>query len=151
MNVRTRTFTLSVHFPQYCELKTWTFSFWGSHKNFLIITFEGMYLNFEQRYKDACLFRYKTCVFSRNNLFTLLSTQHILTQNSKLRTSMCQSNAAFIVQISIQSKAQHIIIRQDVPLQRQFYWTATDMWTQFSHETVLVRKLKCNPTKSKQK
>jgi len=36
-NKGTWTVTLCVHFPKFCELKAWTCSYCGSHKNFLIM------------------------------------------------------------------------------------------------------------------
>ena len=57
----------------------------------------------------------------QHNVYVFLLTKHNLMQNFK-------------AQIFIQSKTQHTIMQQNVPLQHQFYWAATDKWMQFSHD-----------------
>ena len=132
MNVLTRTVTLSVHYPKYYKLKTWTCSFCGSHKSLWLVSSEGTDIFFEQIYKGTCPFQYKTC-FAVKYPFRFLSTQHSLTQISKFK-HIFHSSPAFIVHIFIQSKTQHTLMQQNVPLQHQFYWTATDIWMQLSKE-----------------
>jgi hypothetical protein len=99
MNVRTRTLTLYVHFPKYCELITWTCSFCRPHKSFWIISFEGTYLNFWIDLWSYVSLSVQNLCCSQNNLSAFLSTQHSLMHILNLRTSIFHSSAAFKAQI----------------------------------------------------
>ena len=77
---------------------------------------------FEKRYKVSFQFRYRTCGGVDIILYRVLSTRRSPIEISKLVTSICHISPHLKAQIFIQSRTQQTVIKQNVSLQRQYYF-----------------------------
>ena len=82
MHIDTRSVTLSVHFPKYCEVKPRTRSFCGSHKSFRIIFCRNGLKILNTFIKKRATFGTDLCC-SQHNIYAVLFTKHNLMQNFK--------------------------------------------------------------------